>query len=775
MDYSNIKEHFRIKEDHGDKCKAICPVHPDKEASLSISYDRKERKTIIYCHAGCEVADIVSAVGLRLSDLFDEPLQTKDADSRIEKIYQYRDSDGNVLFEKVRFKPTDEKKKGFTQRREIENSIVWGLEEGTYYETYPGSNEWTKNLGKKVNPKEKEFLECEPVIYNLNIILKAIAEGKEICIAEGEKDADNLTALGFPCTCNFDGASVSAYRPKWRTTYNDIFKGAKVIIFNDNDDPGRAHADNIAKELYGIAEYIKRPEIPNLLEKEDISDFIAAGHTKEEILDLVEHTEIWNPSLQPETVDLIGYNFSDVGNAERLIATYGKIIRYRPGKKNGWLIWSGKHWQVDYNGKIEVLSRKVIKILQQQGREIPNTDENEKFKKEIQRFVLKSEADNRIKAMINQAKSQMSIVIKEIDKNVYLLNLKNGTLNLKTGELKDHNRRDYITRIVNIEYNSDAKCPRWIEFINKIFLERTELIEYIQKSIGYSLTGDSNLQCFYILHGQGSNGKGTFMKAIMTILGDYAAILKGNSLMEKMGDEGARGDLAKLEGKYFVCVNELEEGKSFDEALVKSLSSGADEAIPVRRMYEEEFDLHPTFKMWMTTNKLPKIKGTDNGIWRRVRKIPFEYNFENDENKDEHFFDNILLPEISGILNWAIEGCVKWQQEGMNVPDIVKYANEDYKNDMDAVQRFIDECCVVSETCRVKRSDLYDAYCIWCKENKEYTLSSRKINKKIAEKNFQEAKIMGIYYWKGVGLASNDYNDTLIPCEDNVTPFWNEK
>ncbi len=769
MDYSTIKSYFKIKEDHGNRAKAICPAHPDKEASLSINYDAKENKTLLYCHAGCETKEILERVGLKITDLFDKPMDSESVNKGkgkvIDKVYKYMDKDGSLVCEKVRFIP-----KQFSQRRYVKGMTIWGLEQGKYYETYPGSNNYSMKSRDGVKTVELEGV--EPVLYNLPELMQAVQDGKEVYIVEGEKDADNLKTWEITATCNFDGASKSSQKYKWRKEYNQYFKGARVVVLHDNDDSGRAHAEAIASNLYEVAEYIKCPELPGLDEKGDISDWQAEGHTKEELIALVENTEAWDPIMQPAKVDLIRFNFSDVGNAERLIATFGKIIRYRPGWKNGWLIWSGKHWQVDYDNKIEVLARKVIKLLQQQGNDIPmDSEKHEALKKEILKFVLKSENDNRIRAMINQAKSHSNIVIKELNKNPFLLNYQNGTLNTKTGKLQAHNRRDYITRLVELNHDPGAACPNWIEFINKIFLCNTELIEYIQKSIGYSMTGNASLQCFYILHGQGSNGKGTFMKTVQTILGGYSATLKGNSLMEKMGDEGARGDLAKLENKYFVVVNELEEGKSFDEALVKSLSSGADEVIPVRRMYEEEFDLRPTFKMWMTTNKLPKIKGTDQGIWRRVRKIPFEYNFEKDAEKNENFFEEKLIPELPGILNWALEGCLKWQRDGMQVPDIVKYAIDDYKHDMDPVQRFIEECCMVSETVKANRGALYTAYKDWCGENNEYTLSATKLNRKLMERGYPMVIIHGVKYWKNIGLASREYED-LEECKDMDNPFY---
>lgn len=778
MDYKSIKSHFRIKEDKGDICKAMCPSHPDKEASLSIKYDRAKGVTILKCFAGCETIDIAEAAGLGMSDLFDKPLRDKDNSNNSEIVYQYRDASGNILFEKVRFEATEQKKKHFAQKRIINGSTVWGLDEGTYYETYPGGDNWGKK--KRDRAKMKDFPLCEPVVYNLPKLIEAIKKGENVYVVEGEKDADNLGKWGLVATCNFDGASISTQKPKWRKEYNQYFKGAKVIIFNDCDDPGRAHADNIAAELYGVAEYIKRVEIPELEEKEDVSDWINQGHEKEELIDIVSNSSPYEYD-DAEDQSLINLNFSDVGNAERLMAIYGKNIRYNPIRKS-WLLWSSKHWEFDFVGKIEGLSRKVLRKLQIEGESISlegltfdEETKKEKLKESIKKYVLRSESDGKIKAMVNQAMTQSRLIITETDKNDYLLNIKNGTLNLKTGLLEKHDRRNFCTKVVNVEYSPKAQCPNWTEFINKIFIGDAELINYIQKSIGYSMTGDANLQCFYILHGNGANGKGTFIKTIMRFLGDYADGLDAKSLMEKMGDEGTREEIAGLIGKRFVNVNEMKGSKSFDEGLLKSLTSGADETVKVRNLYESSFNLKPTFKLWMSTNHMPKINNDDEGIWRRVRKIPFKYKFV-DGDKDVNFFENKLIPEMSGILNWAIEGCLKWQQEGEHVPDVVKASVDEYRIDSDPIQRFIAEECITanSETVRVNVPDLYKCYESWCKENKEYTLSSIKFSKKMTEKEFEKGRTNCGSYWKGIGLLDKDHQTQMTECDNIYNPFVKE-
>ena len=415
MNYKDIKTYFTIKQEHGDACKAICPSHPDKEASLSIKYDRVQGKTILKCHAGCETKEIVKAAGLEMSDLFDKPMDKDSGKMSIEAVYKYTDESGRVLFEKVRFKG-----KKFSQRRIIDGATVWGLEEGIYYETFHSSNAWS--MKERKNVKSKKFEGIEPVVYNLPGVIEAVKNNEPVFIVEGEKDSDNLIRIGLAATTSFDGASKSKQNQKWRDSYNKYFEGARGILLPDNDNPGRAHMKFIAQKLSAITEDIKIINLPGIEIKEDVSDWLDFGGTRDELLELVESAEKWNPALEPENVNLINFNFSDVGNAERLITMYNKIIRYKPGlKRSWWFIWSGKYWQPDCVGKIEVLARSVIKSLQQQGKELPQSTED--IKKQVSKFVLRSENDNHIRAMINQARTEHNIVLSEMNKDVYLLNL----------------------------------------------------------------------------------------------------------------------------------------------------------------------------------------------------------------------------------------------------------------------------------------------------------------------------------------------------------------
>lgn len=764
MDYNKIKSYFTIKQDHGDKCKAVCPAHDDKQASLSITYSKSKGSTGLKCFAGCEVEDICNAVGIKVSNLFDEELKNSSSGKKsdIEAIYDYLDENGNVLFQKVRFKP-----KRFSQKRIVNGVTVWGLDAGIYWETFDGSNEYSKN--KKDGARSKEFDGLNPILYNLPRLIKAQTTGETVFIVEGEKDVSNLTKLGFIATCNFDGASANGKKPKWKDEYNSYFKGLNVVLIPDNDGPGRAHASYIAESLNHMANSIRILELPELEEKGDVSDWLLTlGHSREELIDLVKAAENWEVCTKRWNKSVLKFNFSDVGNAERLVHMYGDNIRFNT-TRNKWLVWSGKYWQFDDLGKVERLAKHVIRKLQQEGFSIDASvsEEDAALKKQVLSFVLKSESDSRIKAMINQARSQVGISVHEssTDKDIYSLNVKNGTLDLRTGKLSKHNRKDFITKIINIDYKENAQCPNWVSFLDRIFLGDKELIEYIQKTIGYSLTGAITEQSFYMLYGNGANGKSTFLNTIQRILGEYADTLKGSSLMVKRNDDGARGDLAKLKGKRFVISSELNEGQTFDESLLKALTGG--DTVPVRFMYAEEFPLQAQFKLWIMTNEKPKIKGTNHGIWRRVRLIPFLYKFK-DEEKDENFFEKFLEPELPGILNWAIQGCLIWLKDGIETPEKVKAAVDEYKTEMDTIQRFIDDCCVVADNCTAKITDLYELYMNWCKENNEYELSNIKFTKKIKEKGFDQDRNRYTRFWKGLGIAAGE---EMVEVKDNVFPF----
>lgn len=752
MKFEEITDKFEIdkKSKRVDRVQAKCPCHNDKNASLTISYNSKEEKTMLYCHAGCNTKDIVESVGLKMSDLFDKPLEVEDKhksafEKDIEAIYKFYDENGDLAYEKIR-----KKGKKFLHRRYIDGEIVWGMEEGIYTETFPGSKSWS--IKERPGAKKAYYPGQEQLLYNLPNVIKGIKEEQTIFITEGEKDSDSLITRGLIATTTSIGATKGDLGKKWPSRFNSFFKGANVVLLPDNDEPGKRFMEHIAIELKNIANNIKIVELPDLSKKEDITDWLEYGNDIYDLQALVKRTDEF---IEFKGNIIYDYNWSDVGNAERLISLHGKDIKFNVNSGK-WYVWNGVNWELDNSFKVENLYRTVLRRFQNAIPNINISDDEIATKKQQEKaksFVLRNETDGKIKSVLNQAKTFKGINFMESDKDDYLFNTPNGTINLRDLSQKKHDRKDLITQCSNYSFNRENdKCPNWIAFLNRIFCGDQELINYVQKAVGYSLTGDMSEQCLFMLWGGGANGKSTFVKALEDIMGTYAATIKGETLMEKNGQDGARGDLARLTNKRVVIASELQEGQVFNEPLLKVLSAG--ETLPVRFMYQEEFMLKPKFKLWIMTNKKPKVKGNDHGIWRRWRMIPFKYKFTEKE-KDPNFYEEKLKPELEGILLWAITGYQMWKEQGFEAPQEVMEAVEDYKMDMDQVARFIEDCCKVGEGYECTGSAMYDEYLNWCiNEGENYKMTNHKLARDLKEKGFINKRDMNGKKWIGIGVNS---------------------
>ena len=752
MKFEEITDKFEIDKHSrkSDRVQAKCPCHNDKNASLTISYNSKEEKTMLYCHAGCNTKDIVESVGLKMSDLFDKQLEVEDKhksafEKDIEAIYKFYDENGDLAYEKIR-----KKGKKFLHRRYIDGETVWGMEEGIYTETFPGSKSWS--IKERPGAKKAYYPGQEQLLYNLPNVIKGIKEEQTIFITEGEKDSDSLITRGLIATTTSIGATKGDLGKKWPSRFNSFFKGANVVLLPDNDEPGKRFMEHIAIELKNIANNIKIVELPDLSKKEDITDWLEYGNDIYDLQALVKRTDEF---IEFKGNIIYDYNWSDVGNAERLISLHGKDIKFNVNSGK-WYVWNGVNWELDNSFKVENLYRTVLRRFQNAIPNINISDDEIATKKQQEKakgFVLRNETDGKIKSVLNQAKTFKGINFMESDKDDYLFNTPNGTINLRDLSQKKHDRKDLITQCSNYSFNRENdKCPNWIAFLNRIFCGDQELINYVQKAVGYSLTGDMSEQCLFMLWGGGANGKSTFVKALEDIMGSYAATIKGETLMEKNGQDGARGDLARLTNKRVVIASELQEGQVFNEPLLKVLSAG--ETLPVRFMYQEEFMLKPKFKLWIMTNKKPKVKGNDHGIWRRWRMIPFKYKFTEKE-KDPNFYEEKLKPELEGILLWAITGYQMWKEQGFEAPKEVMEAVEDYKMDMDQVARFIEDCCKVGEGYECTGSAMYDEYINWCiAEGENYKMTNHKLARDLKEKGFVNKRDMNGKKWIGIGVNS---------------------
>ena len=320
-------------------------------------------------------------------------------------------------------------------------------------------------------------------------------------------------------------------------------------------------------------------------------------------------------------------------------------------------------------------------------------------------------------------------------------------IDLESGRLIPHDKGMMITKVSPVDYDSEAECPVWKKFIKEIFGKNSDLINFIQRALGWALTGDTSSQAMFILYGNGANGKSTFINTVMKLMGDYATSTPTETFMQKKGDQ-ASNDIARLKGTRFVSAMEAEYGVKLAEAVIKRLTG--DDVISARFLYGEFFDFLPTFKIFMATNHKPKIGGMDNAIWRRIRMIPFEVSFP--ENKQDRKLSKKLENELPGILAWMVEGALKWGKEGLGNTPAVMEATSAYRHEMSAIETFLDEMCIKKETGMVRSSFLYNAYKKWCDENNERVLSTRGFGMRMAETGTDKVRLSAGNHWLGIEL-----------------------
>jgi putative DNA primase/helicase len=439
-------------------------------------------------------------------------------------------------------------------------------------------------------------------------------------------------------------------------------------------------------------------------------------------------------------------NLTDLGNAKRLVKKYGDIIHYcYPWKK--WLIWDGARgiWQVDNNGRILRLAKETVKYIY---KEAANTATEEQ-RKIVAGWGVKSESLQHLKAMVELSKSEEGVPVSpdELDTNQWLLNCINGTIDLRTGELKSHDKSDLITKAIPVEYNPEAVCPIWIDFLEKIMNWNYDLISFLQRAIGYSLTGKTSEQCLFLLYGVGSNGKSTFLNVISALLGDYSQSASFDSFLVKKHN-AVSNDLARMQGRRFISAVEAEGERKLAEVLIKQLTGG--DTITARFLFGEFFEFLPQFKLWLAANHKPTIKGTDHAIWRRIKLIPFNVTITEDEI--DRNLEEKLMEELPGILIWIVQGCLEWQKGGLQTPEEVKGATDDYRNEMDEIGTFLAERCIMQPNIKVNPTDLYNAYKKWCEDTGEIVLSQKAFGTRLTERGFIADQSGGKRFRCGVGL-----------------------
>jgi putative DNA primase/helicase len=474
------------------------------------------------------------------------------------------------------------------------------------------------------------------------------------------------------------------------------------------------------------------------------------------------HREHHGDRQAPTTTPAV-FELTDLGNADRFISQHGGRVRYCPSLKSH-LVWTGSRWAKDDSGAVVGLAQETARSIHHEAADAVDKEEQRK----ISRWAVTSQSAARIHAMLDMAQPHIAVSMCELDRDSWLLNCQNGTLDLRTGELRDHDPDDLITKLAPVAFDPTATAPRFQRFLEETLVD-DDVIQFVQRYFGYSLTGDTRERVIAILYGSGKNGKSTLVELLMELLGDYADSTDVETVLSKR-HTGVGNDVAALKGHRFVSTSEVEKGRRLAESKVKQLT-GRD-TITARFLFCEPFSFKPEFKLWMSTNNKPEIRGTDDAIWDRIRLIPFTKRFAG--SSEDQGLPQKLRQELPGILTWAVRGCVDWQRNGLGGAERITSATAAYRTEMDTLAGFLDECCVVACGVTVKFSKLFSTYKNWCEEAGETPEKRKGFSNQLNDRGYETYNGYGnAVYVNGLGLRSDreppdggGYDDPPAPPDD---------
>lgn len=493
-----------------------------------------------------------------------------------------------------------------------------------------------------------------------------------------------------------------------------------------------------------------------------------------------------------DSSDRVTFNLTEMRNAERLLEFRGDDLRY-VGPWEMWLTWDGKRWKLDEDGGALRYAKENAQVMAAEAdAAVKNaqTTVEEEIEEDAEDIASEGKkrgrprkpkaSDTAIATLkgsfaykkwceqsqglrnlqntlgIASVDESVALVHDQLDSNHFLFNVENCTIDLKTGKKQPQSRDDLITKVAAVKFNSKAKCPKWEKFVSEAMGGDKELVGYLKRFVGYSLTGSTEEQALVFFWGEGNNGKSTFLTTLYRIFGDYALrAARGLLFRTKHGGERHPTTLVSLHGKRFVTCSEIDENQELDEGLTKDLTGG--DPINARRMREDEWVFLPTHKLFLAGNHKPRITGTDKGIWRRNNLVPWTVTVaDKDVNKK---LGDELLKEAPGILNWCIEGCMEWQERGLDPPEAVIAATKEYRKEQDVLGQFFDERLVFEHEGQIARKLLREKYEDWCKELGHLPVGARKLGQALRSKGVTDGSVwdpergQALDGWTGVRLA----------------------
>lgn len=467
-------------------------------------------------------------------------------------------------------------------------------------------------------------------------------------------------------------------------------------------------------------------------------------------------------------------DLTDLGNSQRFVAEHSDELRF-VGSWGKWSSYDGKKWVTDETGRAEHRAKETVKCMMRDSgallsrvrdaldaAEASGDADQIAFEKDTwksasasMQWALKSHDAPRIRAIVQLARSAPELAIQhsQLDADPWLLNVENGTVDLRTGELREHRASDLISKLAPVVFDPHATAPTWEKFLARAMGDNEELIAFVRRVTGYALTGVIREHALAFHYGSGANGKSTFVNTLQAMLGDYAKKAPRGLLFQQFGSKHET-ELTVLFGARLVSCAEVAESATFDEALVKDLTGG--DPITARRMREDHWTFSPTHKLWLAGNHKPRVKGADEGIWRRLLLIPWTVTIP--EAERDLKLSEKLAAEWPGILNWGIRGCLEWQRDGLGYPEQVARATSRYRDESDPLREFFDWHCVFEPEGRIARSALRARYEEYCKDAGAEPLGAKRFAEGLRRRDVRDGKVRVLDKvrdgWRGIRLMT---------------------
>ena len=765
-----------------------CPAHDGESHNLSIT-ESTDGTVLLRCHhcdlsgaETCTAPAIASKLGLTMKDLFPQTKGSLPAKRGPKKTRH--------VPPKGQGKPTPEAAIAPVVKQLGEPANSW-----TYYELHDGQKfplmlvyrfdlaDGTKQF-RPVHVSEDGWRLGDPPgllpLYNIPEITAA----ETVVVLEGEKCCDIVRQLGLAATTSSHGAK-SAARTDWT-----LLAAKNVIIIPDNDEAGEAYALGVAFILTTLnpKATVRILRLPLKEKGHDIEEWLK-GSVDEDwgLVDVrIELERMW--SRVPEWVrpaepakDVAGdeadeeslFSLTEWGNAKRMVKQFGGKMRFcYPNSK--WMVWDGHRWTDDEKGEVWRMAKSTVRGIPLEALE----SEDSQYRQEILRWAARSEGARTIKSTVELAWSEPGIgaMPDDFDRDCYLLNCPNGVVDLITGVIRPQKPEDLLSKSTAVKYDPTHPCPRWLAVLDDIFASDQTLIAYFQRACGYSLTGDTGEHCLFFCYGTGRNGKNTVLDTIRDVLGEpgssYAAVADPKIFLAA-GQNEHPAAIAALVGKRMVVTSEVDANQEFAQGLVKRLTG--ERTMKTRFMRGNWFEFNVQFKIWMQANAKPDISGTDEGIWSRIRIIPFDV-FIPVEKRVKGLSEILVREEGPGILAWLVDGCRRWKQIGLAEPEKVTEATRNYRTEQDVIGMFLEQCTKswlgyegAGHLPSERAAKVYARYAEWCEASGERdTLTSRKFGAELEKRGYPLKGRNGHQCRLGITLCERDNESSGDPTQSTA-------